>query len=75
MKNTGKHWLAWLLAIVLLTGIAGCRKEKTPTHGALDTSLVDAAGERYTAAPLSLPDGWTMTPGGGALLDPESGAV
>ncbi|MBR5680021.1 MAG: extracellular solute-binding protein, partial [Clostridia bacterium] len=75
MKHTGKLWLALVLAFLLLAGIAGCGKDKTPVHGALDTTLVDAAGERYTAAPLTLPDGWTMTPGGGAMLDPESGAV
>ena len=75
MKHMGKSLYALLLILLFLAGIAGCGKDKTPAHGAPDTSLVDADGVRYAAAPLSLPEGWTMTPGCGAALDPESGAV
>ena len=73
MKKGIRKSVAVLLALVLalLLG-AGCRKNRTDLHGRLDTSLVNAAGERYAPIPLALPDGWSMAVGGGAWQDPET---
>ena len=76
MKKGIRKSTAVLLALVLalLLG-AGCRKNRTDLHGRLDTSLVNAAGERYAPISLALPDGWSMAVGGGAWQDPETGEI
>ncbi len=81
---------ALLTACALALIVTNCQKSDTPLHGAADTSLTAAAGERFLPVPMAFPDGswqdgsstgsaspdgWSMAVNGTAALDGETGAL
>ena len=90
MKTKLKRILAVLAACAITLFGSGCGKGGKPAHGALDTSLTDAAGERFVPVAMAFPDGfwqdgaskgagspdgYSMSPGGTAAVDGETGAL
>ncbi|MBR4206281.1 MAG: extracellular solute-binding protein [Clostridia bacterium] len=80
-NRTAKRILALLSACVLLSG---CMGGGTSPHGAVDTLLTAAAGERFLPIQPDLTGGsdrsggsggWSMSPGGGAGIDEETGCL